>query len=152
MYVRQIDHGSPEYGAYCRLRHWFLREPLGLSLSAHDVEGEESQHIFGLFTEAPGNESTLIGGLIGKPDDDVAPRSDTVRIRQVVVITAWRAQGAGRQLLLDAESQLADMGYRRFVLYSREDAAGFYLRNGYLRTGKKAELIGLEHELLEKLR
>ncbi|TWT96876.1 Acetyltransferase (GNAT) family protein [Botrimarina colliarenosi] len=150
MHVRPIEFGSPEYAAACDLRRRFLREPLGLDLTHHDVEGEESQHHYGLFTEVPGDAATLIGGLIGKADDDNAPRADTVRIRQVVVEKEWRAQGAGRILLLEAERRLAQVGYRRFVLYAREDAAGFYLRNGYHRTGKMTVLIGLDHELLEK--
>ncbi len=151
LFVRPIEFGSFEYAAYCDFRHRFLREPLGLRLTAHDVEGEESQRIFGLFTEVPGDFRTLIGGLIGKADDDVAaPRADTVRIRQVVVSPEWRGQGAGRQLLLQSERLLADEGFRRAALYAREDAIGFYLRNGYRRTGKTTTMIGLEHELLEK--
>ncbi|QDV75949.1 GNAT family N-acetyltransferase [Botrimarina mediterranea] len=150
MHVRPIQFGSLEYAAYCDLRHRFLREPLGLRLTPHDVEGEETQHLYGLFTEEPGNVTHLIGGLIGKADDDATPRADTVRLRQVVVSPDWRSQGAGRQLLLQSEQLLVKEGFRRFALYAREDAVGFYLRNGYQPTGKRAELIGLEHELLEK--
>ena len=151
MHVRPIKYGSLEYAAYCDLRHRFLREPLGLRLTPHDVEGEEAQHLYGLFTDEPGNVTTLIGGLIGKADDGAAPQAETVRIRQVVVSPEWRAQGAGRELLLQSERLLLKEGFRRFALYSREDAVGFYLRNGYQQTGIKAELIGLEHELLEKV-
>jgi ribosomal protein S18 acetylase RimI-like enzyme len=150
LHVRPIKYGSLEYAAYCDLRHRFLREPLGLRLTPHDVEGEETQYVYGLFTEEPGNVTHLIGGLIGRDDDAADPQADTIRIRQVVVSVEWRGQGAGRELLLQSERLLAKEGFRRFVLFAREDAVGFYLRNGYHRTGEKAELIGLEHELLEK--
>lgn len=143
MTVRPIDHGSAEYAAACELRRRFLREPLGLDLTAADVAGEEAQLHFGLFDE----QGVLIGGLIGKPDPD---RADTVRIRQVVVDEKHRGRGRGRTLQSEAERLLADAGYRRAVLFARPEAAPFYARCGYTPTGVTAELIGFTHREMAK--
>lgn len=171
MPVLPIEYDSPEYHAARELRRGFLREPLGLPLSEEDIAGEESQHHFGLFEDdarqenvagagatAPGGPPSpaggsgdtteaLIGAVIGKPDpDDPA----AVRIRQMVVHADRRERGLGRLLLTEAETLLAERGYRRVVLYARDEAIGFYERCGYRQTGETAELIGLEHHRMEK--
>ena len=178
MLVRPIDYDSPAYHAVRELRRRFLREPLGLELTAADVAGEAEQHHYGLFDEpnettgpaelrgpseapdaatAPGGtpspsgaplSDTLVGAVIGKPDPD-DPAS--VRIRQMVVHADRRGEGLGRLLLTEAERLLSDRGYTRLVLYARPEAAGFYKRCGYQKTGATAELIGLEHLEMAKL-
>lgn len=146
LHVRPIEFGSPEYHAACELRRRFLREPLGLELTADDVAGEDAQHHFGLFLSEPGDAESLIGCLIGKPDADPS----VVRLRQVVIHADWRGRGRGGRMLAEAERMLAERGYNRFVLYARNDAALFYKRYGYETTGDTAVLIGLEHLRMEK--
>lgn len=147
MEVRPFDFGSEEYRAALVLRDRFLRAPLGLRLTEHDTVGEEDQHHYGLFTlEASGD--CLIGALIGKPLPDEG--DDVVQLRQVVIEETWRGRGAGRSLMIGAEAKLAALGYLRFVLYAREEAAPFYVKFGYERTGQTRELIGLEHWRMEK--
>lgn len=142
MHVRPIEHGSAEYDAYCDLRRRFLREPLGLELTEGDVEGEDAQHLFGLFDDT----GRLLGGLIGKPENEPA----TVRLRQVVVHADRRGAGLGRRLMDACERRLVELGYARCVLYARGEAAAFYERCGYTATGVTRELIGLDHQEMVK--
>lgn len=144
--VRPIEFGSAEYQEACDLRRRFLREPLGLELSASDVAGEESQHHYGLFDDSDGS-GTLIGNVVGKPDPDDAV---TVRIRQMVVDESRRGGGLGRELLSGAEALLAEKGFRRSILYARDEAVPFYERCGYLDTGENAVLIGMPHRRMRK--
>lgn len=149
MPLRPLQYDSPEYHALCDLRRRFLRLPVGLELTGADVAGEESQHLFGLFL-ADGRGERLVGGLIGKPLPDSGDSS--VQMRQVVLHEDWRGRGLGRDMMASAEEELARMGYRRFVLFAREEATPFYARCGYRRTGETRELIGLEHWRMEKER
>ena len=143
MTVRPLEYGSAEYVAARELRRRFLREPIGLDLTAEDTAGEASQHHFGLFNEA----GDLLGGVIGKADPEQA---GVVRIRQMVVDEAHRDRGLGRRLLLAAEGLLADEGFTRSILFARPEAAAFYERCGYAYTGDRAELIGFTHHRMEK--
>ncbi len=138
MTVRSIEYGSAEYAQACELRRRFLREPLGLELTEADVAGDDSQHHFGLFDQG----GSLIGNVTGKPDPDDAI---TVRIRQMVIDERRRERGLGRRLLTEAERLLAERGFKRSILYARDEAAPFYERCGYQDTGENAELIGLPH-------
>lgn len=152
MLVRPIEFGSAEYAAFCELRRRFLREPLGLELTAHDVEGEDRQHLFGLFREAPGDAASLVGGLAARPEPRgvIDPAGQAVRLRQVVVHDEWRSRGHGSLMLREAERLLAERGVTEATLWARGEAVEFYLRNGYRGTGERQTLIGLEHERLEK--
>lgn len=151
MLVRPIEYGSPEYRAACELRRRFLREPLGLELTAADVAGEDRQHHFGLFDEPRADEATpgdlLLGNVIGKPDPD---EPTWVRIRQMVVHGDRRGEGLGRTLLSGAERLLGERGFERFVLFARAEATPFYERCGYAATSDEVELIGLPHLRMEK--
>ncbi|QDT70214.1 putative N-acetyltransferase YjcF [Planctomycetes bacterium MalM25] len=147
MHVRSITHGSDEYRLACDLRHRFLRVPLGLVLTAKDVAREEFQYHYGLFEGDPGDEGALLGSVSGKPDPD---DTITVRIRQMVVDDAHRGRGCGRALLTGAERLLAERGFRRSILYAREEAAPFYERCGYVDTNENAVLIGLPHRRMRK--
>lgn len=115
-----------------------------------DVECDFEEHHFGLFREAPGDATTLIGGLTGRPDATGPDGKKVVRLRQVVVHDEWRNRGHGSIMLREAERLLAGLGYARLMLYARGEAVEFYERNGYQATGEKAYLIGLEHLRLEK--
>lgn len=147
--ARPFEYGSADYEAAKDLRRRFLREPLGLELTAEDVAGEESQHHYGLFAagDPPAPDGLLLGSVIGLPDPD--DRS-VVRIRQMVVHCDWRSRGAGRQLLAEAERRLAELGFTRCVLFARENATPFYERCGYHLTGGEKELIGLRHLQMAK--
>ena len=142
-----IEHGSPEYRASLELRHRLLREPLGLELTEEDTAGEESQHLFGLFHQSEQDpQARLVGAAIGKP----GKADGEVRIRQVVVEESLRGYGLGALLMQEIECGLTKLGYCRFVLYARDEAAGFYDRCGYRATGGTEMLIGLEHLRMEK--
>lgn len=147
MEVCTIEHGSTEYQAVCALRHRFLREPLGLELTAADTAGEESQHHFGLLAGESGPDR-VIGGLIGKPVPELGAR--VVQLRQVVVHQAWRDRGAGTLLMEGAERLLAEKGYEQFLLFARAEAAPFYKKCGYALTGESRRLIGMEHHGMAK--
>lgn len=143
--VRPIAHGSADYAASLELRRRFLREPLGLELSAEDTAGEDAQRQFGAFD----HDGRLLGSVIAKPID-AAGDAPCIRIRQMVVDADHRGAGVGRSLLLGAERQLAEQGVYESRLFARAEAMGFYRVCGYAATGVVAELIGMPHHEMRK--
>ena len=144
MTVEEFPHGSPAYAASCELRREFLREAIGLELTEEDVRDDANQLHFGLFDSG----RTLLGSVIGKPRPDIG--DDLAQIRQMVVHDNHRGGGLGRTLLLGAEGLLAARGFSSYLLYARAEAAPFYERCGYRPVGEIVELIGIDHQRMEK--
>ena len=143
--VEEFAYASPEYDASRLLRRNFLRLPLGLELTEEDVADDANRLHFGLFDDG---ERELIGSVIGVPRPDLG--EDCLQIRQMVVHEAHRERGNGRQLLLGAERLLRERGYTRLLLYARAEAQPFYERCGYRPVGEIFELIGVDHQRMEK--
>ena len=55
-------------------------------------------------------------------------------IGRVVVLPEYRAQGLGRRLMAEMEAWLAEQGYTRAVVESRDVAVAFYQKLGYAVT------------------
>lgn len=57
--------------------------------------------------------------------------NDSAMIGRVVVLPEYRGKGLGRRVLREAELWLAELGYTRAVIESRDVAVAFYRRLGY---------------------
>ena len=79
--VREIPFGSADYEASKRLRETVLRHPLGLALSAADLEGEAAQIHVAAF-----EADRLVGSVTLKPLD-----ADKVKLRQMAVAALGRS-------------------------------------------------------------
>ena len=144
MTVEEFPYGSPVYAASCELRRRFLREAIGLKLTEADVRDDAEQHHYGLFDA----RRELIGSLVGKPRPDLG--EGVAQIRQVVVHEQLRERGHGSKLMREAERLLAERGFTRLVLFARAESASFYERCGYQPVGEVVELIGIDHQRMEK--
>lgn len=58
-------------------------------------------------------------------------------IGRVVVLPEYRGKGLGRLLVTEAEKWLAELGFHKSVVESRDVAVGFYERLGYTVTGRE---------------
>lgn len=80
---------------------------------------------------------------------------EVAKIERVSVLPDYQHQGLGSKLLQEAEAWLKELGYSHIVITSRDEAVGFYEKNGYKRMDKApldAELfvcIYVEKELGE---
>lgn len=138
---RIIGFGSTAYRQTLGLREQVLRRPLGLMLSAADLEGEQAQWHFGLFNEDGG----LMACLVAAPAGD-----GSVRLRQMAVAPQHHAQGLGRQLVREVEQELARRGITSINLHARTSAAGFYERLGYQATRGPFMEVGVPHQAMRK--
>lgn len=57
--------------------------------------------------------------------------TDSVMIGRVVVLPEYRGLGLGRRVMEEAEQWIKDLGFRKVVLESRNEAVGFYQNLGY---------------------
>lgn len=140
MEYRQIEWGSPAYEAALALRGRVLREPLGLSLTADDVEGEQGEWHF-VARDGEAVRACVIGGRKG---------DRVFKIRQMAVEPDWQGQGVGRQLLIFAEEFLRELGAFTLFLHARKPVIGFYEKLGYEAAGPAFEEVGLVHQRMEK--
>lgn len=56
---------------------------------------------------------------------------EAAKIERVVVSEALRGQGIGRLAITEAESWIKELGYKKIVITSRDEAVGFYEKLGY---------------------
>ncbi|MGM0633559.1 MAG: GNAT family N-acetyltransferase [Pseudomonadota bacterium] len=138
---RVIDFASAQYRATLSLRQQVLREPLGLVLSAQDLDGEERQWHFGLFDDA----DRLIACLVAAPAD-----ASSVRLRQMAVIPGMQGRGLGQALMCQTENHLRQRGIGQCTLHARIRAIGFYEKLGYSTTGPVFTELGIPHRRMIK--
>lgn len=141
----EIEWCSPEYQAALELRHRVLRQPLGLKLTAQELDGEHDQRHYGLWDTDELDGGKLVAVVIARPKG-----ADAVELRQMAVDPDRTRQGFGTELLRHVESELTDHGFSEIHLNARETAIGFYETQGYEAIGDPFELISLPHRKMIK--
>lgn len=134
-------YGSDGYFDLVRLRDLHLRQPIGLRLNPEDRIGEEAHRHFALV-----EDGEIVGGLISVPLD-----ARTAKLRQMWIHPRLRSGGRGTELLTFVEAELAKTGVRKFTLHARQNAVGFYRRNGYAGVGGIFTEVGRPHQAMEKV-
>lgn len=66
----------------------------------------------------------------------------TGKIERVCVLESYRKKGVGRQVIQGAEKWLEQLGVKKIIITSREEAAGFYEKLGYRADWSKKEGTG----------
>jgi len=138
--IKPILVGSAIYQEELHIRDLALRRPIGRSIRNDDLSGEDQYDHFGIF-----EDGLLIGTLYRKPLS-----SDTAQIKQVAILEDHRKGGLGRFLFQFVEEDSRLNGYRKLLLDSRPDAAGFYEKIGFHKTGEIKYYFALPHYCMEK--
>lgn len=137
---KTVAYGSPEYNALLVVREEVLRRPMGQTLSAQDVEGEEEQiHIIGLL------DNKIVCGLVAKI---IGP--EQWQFRQIYVVEALQGQGVGYSLLHYGEALAQLEGVKQIVIHSRIEIAGFYAKCGYTYTDSEYFDSSVPHRIMIK--
>jgi len=141
MALRIIDHGTPEYQQMVELRYQVLRKPLGLFFYQEDLDKEKEDILLGCF-----DDDKMEGCcMLSKVD------KDSVKLRQMAVLSGLQGKGIGRALMAFAENVARDAGYRKITMHARKTATGFYERLGYNITGNEFEEVTIPHYTMEKM-
>lgn len=140
MALKLIDHGSKDYSLMIALRHALLRKPLGLSFSDEELKNEVNDILLGCF-----DDGKLEGCcLLTKID------ADTLRLRQMAVVSGLQGKGVGKVLLQFGENIARDRGYKKIMMHARKTAIGFYEKSGYTITSNEFEEVKIPHYIMEK--
>lgn len=140
MGLKQIDHGTPEYGQMIKLRDDILRKPLGLQLHPEELALEKSDILLGAF-----DEDRILACCILTPINE-----KTLRLRQMAVQNNLQGRGIGASIMSFAENIARDKGFTTLMMHARDSAIGFYEKFGYKVTGTPFTEVNLPHRLMEK--
>lgn len=138
--VRGIAHQSTEYEAEVELRHLILRQPLGLSFTAEELQAESNSHHIGCFID-----EKLVGCLVLKPIG-----GKQIQMRQVAVDAAIQGKGIGKRMVAYSESFSKELGFAEMILHARETAVPFYESLGYAKVGEGFTEVTIPHWSMEK--
>jgi len=131
-----------EFEAYYELRWRVLRKPWGEARGTEYDEYEEKAIHIAAFNDSKNlvgvGRLQLVEGNLGQ-------------VRYMAVEPDYRKQGVGQSIILQLEKQAREQGMTAIVLDAREQAVGFYIRNGYRVTGSSYLLFGeIPHSKMEK--
>ncbi len=140
MALKIIDHNSNEYNEMVDLRYAMLRKPLDLEFTKEELEKEKEDILIGCY-----DDEKLEGCCLLTQTD-----SETVRLRQMAIISGLQGKGMGRALLQFAENLARDRGYKKITMHARKTASGFYEKLGYNVVGKEFDEVTIPHFVMEK--
>lgn len=140
MAIKVIDHGTNDYKQMVALRQLLLRKPLGLTLTDEELAAEINDILIGCFDDDKMEGCCLL----------TKTAADTLRLRQMAVVSGLQGKGMGRAILQFAENIARDRGYKKIIMHARKTAAGFYEKLGYKITSKEFIEISIPHYLMEK--
>lgn len=137
----EVDFGSAAYEATLALRAAVLRAPLGLELTAADLEGEAQQRHFALT-----DGERLLACVVIKADGG----GRGVTLRQMAVTPEAHGQGLGARLIRQVEALLQADGVAEIGMSARQGAVGFYEKLGYRTVGAGYTSLGIPHIRMAK--
>ncbi len=131
-----------EFAEYFSFRWAQLREPLDMPRgSERDSQEDTAFHI------AAYDGPSIVG--VGRVHIEA---DGTARVRYMAVHADYRHRGIGRSILERLEQFASTHQVRTCWLLARENAVGFYKKNGYVVSGTgESELSSVHHERMEKV-
>jgi predicted GNAT family N-acyltransferase len=138
---KQITTTDAEYESEKALRDAVLRRPLGMSLSADDLRGEDGQIHWVAIDEA----GRVVGCVLLDPGT-----GGTGQIRQMAVAESRRGRGIGAALIARIEETARGLGIRKLLMHARAYARGFYERQGYHAASDVYIALTIPHIDMEK--
>lgn len=136
----RIAHGSEHYQQTLSLREQVLRQPLGLTLSEQDIDGEAQQLHFALLAQDE-VVACVSFKLLSK---------QRLKLRQMAVDPNFQGQGLGKILITNAEDAVKQLGFNTIQMAAREVAEVFYRKLGYVSQGDYFTEVGIRHILMDK--
>ncbi len=126
-----------------KLRECELRMPIGLSLTACDLEAEETQHHFGIFSTD--EQVCACVALV------IEHHCQRCQLRQMVVEPNYQGKGVGRLLYKKVESWCRRSGVHQIQLNARTSIKDFYGKLGFNESGAEFNHVTLPHIKMIKL-
>lgn len=129
-----IPTSVEEITAYYNLRFEILRKPWGQDTkTTRDEWEDQSFHLMLMDSD----KKTIATGRLQFISEDIC------QVRSMAVETTNQRRGIGTHLLKLLEDKAKELKYKRIVLDAREQAVGFYEKNGYSVDGDSYILFGV---------
>lgn len=125
--VRFVTINTPEYDEVNQLRSSSLKEPLGLELTAEDLEEDSESIILAAFTK----ENQIAAVVLALVQDIF-----TARIRHMAILPDYYNSGIASILLAELEKHLKEKELTQIVLSAPTQYEEFYIRQGYQSRGE----------------
>ncbi|MCC5896851.1 MAG: GNAT family N-acetyltransferase [Phormidium sp. BM_Day4_Bin.17] len=135
---------SPVYQQSLTLRDQVLRQPLGLSIWAENLDPETHHGHFGVI-QSSAKLAPLLACVVIVPKPQ-----DRVKLRQMAVLPEVQKQGVGTFLIREIEEYLKQHHVRVINLAARVSAIRFYQKLGYRSISPEFLEVGIPHQTLEK--
>ncbi len=139
--IHIIPFATPAYDETVRLRDEILRQPLGISFTTKDLEGEYDHYHLACYDQW----DRLLGCMVLIPLKD-----NTLKMRQVAVDKAHQKKGIGKLMVAACEEFAQKQGFAKIVLNARDTAVPFYDRLGYEKIGKPFIEVTIPHYKMQK--
>jgi predicted GNAT family N-acyltransferase len=140
MALKMIQHGSGEYEQMVALRHQLLRKPLGLHFTAEELATEKNNILLAYTDE----------GLMEACSMLVKLNPQTVRLRQLAVLSGLQGKGIGRVMVQFAENLARDNRYQKIIMHARQDAVHFFEKLGYVVESEPFIELTIPHVVMGK--
>ena len=144
--MAQFSYREPltddEWSQYFQIRYRMLREPHDQPPgSERDALEDRSIHI-----AAVSDRAELIG--VGRVCPDATKGA---RLNYLAVLDEWQGHGIGSRILEILEQKARESGVELLWLNSRDSAASFYTKRGYVDVGPGRTLFDIiPHRLMSK--
>lgn len=138
--IRLVEFQSPEYQETVALRDKILRQPLGLSFSQEELDGEGNQFHVAAFID-----DRIVGCMSLLPIDE-----KHLKMRQVAVDNEQQGQGIGTRLVSYAEEFAIKKGFCCIELHARKVSKQFYDDLAYSTISDEFTEVGIPHYKMEK--
>lgn len=138
--MRLVGHASKQYAKTILLRQAVLRSPLGLRFTEEELEQEKDSFHFAIY-----KDEEVVACVVLQPLG-----AEKAKLRQMAVAEKWRGHGLGKEMIKFVEDFARAQGVLKIELNAREEAVGFYEKQGYVRLGEKHVEVGLPHWKMSK--
>ncbi len=138
--IREVSHGTDEYGQTIALRLAVLRQPLGLNFSPEELAAESTDIHLAAF-----QEGQVIACLVLVPKNEAE-----IKMRQVAVRPDRQGSGIGSELVRASEALAKERGFALMSLHARDSAVHFYERLDYHVEGDTFEEVTIPHVKMVK--
>lgn len=138
--IRYFYSDSADYKKTLELRYEVLRRPLGLEFTEKEMEQDQGDVHFGLFS---GDEALACLTL-------TEYEGRKMKMRQVAVKTSHQRRGLGKLLSEAAEQYSRDKGFGLMFCHARREAVPFYQKMDYHIVGDEFTEVNIPHYRMEK--
>jgi predicted GNAT family N-acyltransferase len=138
--VVEAPVGSPLYLEALALREAILRRPLGLRVSAEELQDDRLRTHF-----CAVEQGKVVGCVSLRPLEDGG-----LQLKQMAVAEERRLEGLGALLMANAEDWALAHGFLEMMLHARIGADGFYRRLGYAAEGPIFDENTIPHIKMKK--